>query len=241
MYIDQDLCVQCRSCIPYCPMRAIQYDHNKEQVVIDMDECVECEICARAGVCPNEALIMQELTWPRVLRNQFSNPLVAHPNTGVPGRGTEEMKTNEVTGRFKRGRAGMAVEMGRPGTGTRFYDVEKVSMAIAGLGVEFEPHNPVTFLMIDKTTGKLREDVLGEKALSAIIEFDIPQSKIQVVLNKLKEVSKEINTVFSLDLACRLEANGSNPAVALAEEVGYRASVNGKTNVGLGRPLAKEE
>lgn len=241
MYVDQDLCTQCQSCIPYCPMRAIRYDESAEQVVIDLDECVECEICARSGVCPNDALVMQELEWPRILRNQFSNPLVPHPNTGVPGRGTEEMKTNEVTGRFKRGRAGIAIEMGRPGTGTRFYDVEKVAMAVASVGVEFEPHNPVTHLMVDKTTGKMRDDVLNEKALSAIIEFDIPQSKIKAVLEKLKEVEKEINTVFSLDLACRLEEDGSNPAVALAEEAGYRPSINGKTNVGLGRPLAKEE
>jgi len=241
MYIDQDLCSQCEDCVPYCPMRAIAFNDETGQVEVNEDECVECEICQRAEVCPNDALTMRELEWPRILRNQFSNPLVIHPDTGVPGRGTEEMKTNEVTGRFKRGQAGIAIEMGRPGTGTRFYDVEKVAMKMAGLGVHFEPHNPVTVLMEDKNTGKLRPDVLNEKALSAIIEFDLPQEKIVPVLENLKEVIPEIDTVFSLDLACRLEKDGSNPAVRLAREAGFTPSINGKTNVGLGRPLAKED
>lgn len=240
MYIDQEKCIQCQKCIPYCPMRAIAYNAETGKVEIDQEECVECEIC-RGCNCPTGALTMPKLEWPRILRSQFSNPLVTHPDTNVPGRGTEEMKTNEVTGRFKRGQAGIAIEMGRPGTGTRFYDVEKVAMAVAQVGVHFEPHNPVTVLMVDKNTGKLRDDVLNEKVLSAIIEFDIPQKKIVPVLEKLKEVIPEIDTVFSLDLACRLEEDGSNPAVELAQKAGFTPSLNGKTNVGLGRPLAKEE
>lgn len=240
MYIDQEKCIQCQKCIPYCPMRAIAYNAETGKVEIDQEECVECEIC-RGCNCPTGALTMPKLEWPRILRSQFSNPLVTHPDTNVPGRGTEEMKTNEVTGRFKRGQAGIAIEMGRPGTGTRLYDVEKVAMAVAQVGVHFEPHNPVTVLMADKNTGKLRDDVLNEKVLSAIIEFDIPQEKIVPVLEKLKEVIPEIDTVFSLDLACRLEEDGSNPAVELARKAGFTPSLNGKTNVGLGRPLAKEE
>ena len=66
---------------------------------------------------------------------------------------------------------GIAIEMGRPGTGTRFYDVEKVAMAVAKVGVHFEPHNPVTKLMIDETTGKMKDDVLNEKVLSAIVDL----------------------------------------------------------------------
>jgi len=233
MYIDKEICIQCGNCIPYCPMRAI-YEESGE-IAINDNECVECEICKNAGVCPTDALTMQELKWPRILRNQFSNPLVAHPDTGVPGRGTEEMKTNDVTDRFKRGQAGMAIEMGRPGTGTRFMDVEKVAMAVAEVGVNFEPHNPVTSLMVNKSTGKLKEEVLNEKALSAIIEFDLPQAKIVPVLTKLKEVIPQINTVFSLDLACRLEEDGTNPTYKLALDAGFIPSVNGKTNVGLGK------
>ncbi len=241
MYIDQELCTGCELCVSYCPMRAICCIEATGQVEINREECVECEVCRRADVCPSNALAMPQLEWPRILRNRFSNPLVTHPDTGVPGRGTEEMKTNEVTGRFRRGQVGMGIELGRPGTGTRLYDVEKVAMCVAELGIQFEPHNPVTWLMKDKTTGKMREDVLNEKVLSAIIEFDLPREKIVPTLEKLKEVMPEIDTVFSLALSCRLEADGSNPMADLVKEAGFNLSINGKTNVGLGRPLAKED
>lgn len=240
MLINQETCIKCKACIPYCPVDAIVYDKGEELVEIIHDECVECGVCKYSEVCPTDSFIQQDMDFPRIIRSQFSNPLIAHPDTGVPGRGTEEMKTNEVTGRFKKGMAGVAIEMGRPGTGTRLYDVEKVAMALAPTGVHFEPHNPITSLMNDKTTGKMREDVLNEKTLSAIIEFDISQDKLSEVFTALKEVSPKIDTVYSLDLACRLE-DGFNPVVKIATESGFKVSINGKTNVGLGRPLAKEE
>ena len=238
--IIKDTCITCRKCIPYCPVQAIYVAEDKT-VRIDLGKCVECEICRNANVCPTNSLQMQELDQYRILRNQFSNPLISHPDTGVPGRGTEEMKTNEVTGRFKSGQAGIAIEMGRPGTSTTFLDVEKVAMAMAPLCIHFEPHNPVTSLMADKATGKLKDEVLNERALSAIIEFDLPQAKVVQALETIRDISTEIDTVFSLDLACRLEADGTNPVTALAAEAGFTCSLNGKTNVGLGRPLAKEE
>lgn len=241
MYIDHERCIGCGSCIPYCPVRAIARDDRTGQVAIDEDECVECEICLRAGVCEHNALTLQELTWPRILRSRFSNPLITHPDTGVPGRGTEEMKTNEVTARLKRGQAGMVIEVGRPGLGARFADVEKVAMAMASAGVRFEPNNPVTGLMTDTTTGRIREDVLDEKVLSAIIEFELPQEEIASVLAKLKEAAPEADTVFSLGLSCRLQRDGSNPVERLARQAGFVVSINGKTNVGLGRPLAGED
>ncbi|MCL4424630.1 MAG: ferredoxin family protein, partial [Firmicutes bacterium] len=138
---------------------------------INEEACVDCNVCYRAGVCPTDAIYMPELTWPRSVRNTFSDPLVPHKSTQVLGRGTEEMKTNEVTGRFKVGYVGMAAELGRPGTGTYFRDVEKVAQAVAAVGARFEPKNPVTSLMIDTTSGKLRDDVLSEKALSAMRRF----------------------------------------------------------------------
>ncbi len=238
MKIDQDLCTACQSCVPYCPMGAIV--ERNDQIVIDDDECVECEICQRAGVCATDALFMEELAWPRVLRSQFSNPLITHPDTQVPGRGTEEMKTNDVTGRFKPGRAGMAAELGRPGLGSRFRDVEKVAMAVARLGVTFEPHNPVTFLMTDKLTGKLREDVLDEKVLSAIVEFEIQVDRVDQALLALKEAAAQIDTVFSVDLASRTAGDQSHPAAVKARAAGLCPSENGKTCVGLGRPLFRE-
>lgn len=240
MQIDKEKCIKCGQCIPYCPMGCISKT-AEGTIEIDLDECVECEVCKNAHICPRDALYMQELTGNRILRNQFSNPLVTHPKTGVPGRGTEEMKTNDVTGRFKRGRAGVCIELGRPGTGTRLRDVQTVAMAVAPYAkYGFEPHNPVTVLMVDNS-GKLREDVLDEKTLSAIVEIEVDQSDICSVLDALKAVQKDVNTVFSVDFAGKLESDESFPARKFADDAGYTLSLNGKTNVGLGKPLVKED
>lgn len=240
MVIDQNKCLACGQCIPYCPKGCII--KADEKITIDLDECIECEICKNSDVCPANAFYMQELDELRMIRNQFSNPLVTHPGTGVPGRGTEEMKTNDVTGRFKRGRAGIAIELGRPGTCACLSDVQLVAMAVAPFAkYGFEPHNPVTELMTDTSTGALREDVLNEKVLSAIVELEIDQVDIAAVLDKVKSVQDKVNTVFSVDLACRLEPDESCPAAEIASKYGYALSLNGKTNVGLGRPLAKED
>jgi NAD-dependent dihydropyrimidine dehydrogenase PreA subunit len=239
MRIDQDLCIQCEACVPYCPMRCIEA--KEDEVVINLKECVECEVCRNSQVCPTEALVMDPLEYPRNLRNFFSNPLLPHKNTNVPGRGTEEMKTNDVTGRLKKGRVGVAFEMGRPGTGAWMRDVQKITMACAEKKVNFEELNPLTFLMEDKATGKLKEEVLDEKVLSAIIEFDIAQEEVLDLLKHIKEAAKEIDTVFSADFAYRVAADGSHKALDFIQDPDIFISPNGKHNVGLGRPLAKEE
>lgn len=239
MRVDESKCTGCLRCVDYCPMGAIAKVPGRRLVQVDEDECVECTVCTRAKVCRADALYQPELSWPRILRANFSDPKTEHKETGVPGRGTEEMKTNDVTGRYVPGRVGMAAEIGRPGTGTRFYDVQKVAQAMAALGVAFEPKNPVTTLMVDKT-GKLRDDVLNEKVLSAIVEFDAEVEQVPAILSALKQVSREIETVFSVDFITIVNRDGSvTMNNAVLEEMGYPPSPQGKTNVGLGRPRAK--
>ena len=106
-----------------------------------------------------------------MVRRAFSDPRVPHESTGVEGRGTEEVKTNDVSGRVKVGEVGFTIEFGRPGVGVWFRDIQKMSWALAKAGVSFEKKNPVTSLMSDVATGTLREDILDEKVLSAIVEI----------------------------------------------------------------------
>jgi hypothetical protein len=150
------------------------------------------------------------------------------------------MKTNDVTGRFTRGMAGVAIEMGRPGVGTAFKDLETMAMAMARLGVAFEPNNPVAELIADPQTGKFHEAVLDERVLSAILEFKLPLERLREVLVAIREASSKIDTAFSLDLISRVEPDGSTPVLAIAESAGFTPRPNTKTNVGLGRPLFKE-
>jgi len=268
MDIDKKKCVGCGNCHVVCTMGAISLDVDGRSIV-NQEECVECGTCHRvlrnegyppwfvrairkalaplklgyladADICPTGALTPPELAMPRLLRAQFSNPTVVHPGTGVPGRGTDEIKSNDVTGRLRHGEAGFVVEIGRPGIGARFRDVERVAMALAPLSPHFEQENPVTLLMEDTRTGRMRPDILAEKVLSAIIELKTELEKIPVFLEALEKVQHEIDTVISVGVASRCLTDGTIPHEEWVQKAGYRLSPNGKTNLGLGRPLFKE-
>jgi len=236
MKIDPELCIACEACLPYCPMAAISM--KDDVAAIDEDECVDCGVCLKSGCCPVDAFVFEPAPWPRSLRSTFSDPRTEHKETKIAGRGTEEMKTNDVTGRFQHGWVGMGCEFGRPGIGTRFRDVDKVAQVLAKHGVEFEAKNPVTFLMEDPKTGKIREDVLNEKVLSGIIECLFPIEKFEEIMNALKEVSKEVDTVFSVEVINRADPDGSYPLRKMLDKMGVPYYINGKQNVGLGKPVA---
>ncbi len=269
MEIDKDKCVGCGNCHPICPMGAISLEVDGKSVV-NQDKCVECSTCYRVlrderyppsivsgirtvlsafslmyvpevDVCPTGALTPPELEYPRNLRAAFSDPTVVHAGTGVGGRGTEEIKTNDITGRLRTGEAGVVIELGRPGTGAHFSDVEKVAQALIPLKPHFEENNPVTQLMVDTSTGKIRDEVLDEKVLSAIIEVKTILEMIPEYLKILESVQHELDAVFSVGVASKCDPDGSVPHQKWVEEAGYKLSPNGKTNLGLGRPLFVEE
>jgi hypothetical protein len=114
-----------------------------------------------------------------------------------------------------------------------------VAKALAALGIAFEENNPVTKLMVDRKRGLIKPEVLDEKVLSAIVEFMIPAERLSEVLEVLDRVSQEIDTVFSGDIITRVGEDASVPYASEILKRGRFLSINGKSNVGLGRPLAK--
>lgn len=240
VYVVKDLCVACGKCALYCPVQAITIE---EVAFVDQEKCVECGTCLRAE-CPVDALRQPDLKPPRLIRKLFSDPLATFEETKVPGRGTEEMKTNDVTNNVGFGEAGWGIELGRPGVSTKFTDVETVAMAIAKHGVVFLDLNPVSML-IDYETGCFTgdnpwkvspESIRRLRSLSAIIEFKTPKEKVPEILQTLKEVSEEIDTVFSVGLISRWK-NGELELMPLVEKVpGIEVYPNGKHNMGIGRP-----
>lgn len=267
MQIDERKCVGCGNCVPVCTMGVISVVDGRSRV--HEDECVECNTCYRTlrrenypptlvravrwalrqvrlaydpapDVCPTAALTPPELTWPRSVRATFSDPTIKHPSTGTGGRGTEEIKSNDVTGRLRAGEIGIVVELGRPGLGARFRDLQTVAMALAAAGVQFEQKNPVTHVMTDTAAGVLRPDILDEKVMSAIIECRTDAARAPAVLAALRRVAGEIATVISTGVAARCRPDGSVPYTGLVAESGFSLSLNAKTNLGLGRPLFEE-
>ena len=213
---------------------------------VDQVKCVECGTCIRAE-CPVDALRQPDLKPPRLIRKLFSDPLATFAETEVPGRGTEEMKTNDVTNNVDFGEAGWGIELGRPGVSTRFTDVEKVATALAKHGVEFLDLNPVSML-IDHGTGRFTENnpwraspesIRRLRSLSAIIEFKTPKEKVPEILQTLKEISGEIDTVFSVGLISRWR-DGELELMPLVENIpGVEVRPNAKHNMGIGRPGSK--
>ena len=264
MRINPDKCVACGNCTYVCTMGAIYIDPVIKRATVDNDECVECYACFNGmsqehlnptlvrmmrrlfqmmrlrfdpepDVCPTAAFEPEELVWPRVVRRAFSDPRVPHESTGVEGRGTEEVKTNDVSGRVQRGEAGLTIEFGRPGVGVRFHEIQRMTRALAQAGVAFEKKNPVTTLMSDVVRGEIRQDILNEKVLSAIVEIKVPIQRIEEIIALVHEVEGQIDTVVSIGVGARCDENGEEHEVfAVLQRLGYKLE-RAKTNVGLGR------
>lgn len=264
MLIDTNKCVACANCVPVCPMGAIYVDPEIQRATINQDECVECGTCFRGmsqehlnptivrtvrkfarmfrfrfepepDVCPTAAFVMNELTMPRLVRQVFSDPVVEHKSTGIKGRGTEEVKTNDVNPRVGVGEVGYTIEFGRPGVGVRFRDIQAMTHALAEENVHFEDKNPISHLMTDKSTGTLREDILDEKILSGIVEIKTGLDQVETVLTIVEDVNREIDTVTAVGISTRCDEDGEETQLAeKLEELGYGFE-RAKTNMGLGR------
>lgn len=233
MDINIDVCNGCGQCVFICPVQAIQMIDRK--AFIDQEMCVECSVCYRDANCPVNAIRMKKLTWPREVRIPFSNVLTTHKITGIGGRGTEEMKTNDVTNRYGIGEFGVSIELGRPGVGTKLSNIELFTTRFSEIGVTYEEKSPVTSLIIDKE-GHINDDLKEERVLSAIIEFKVSSEKLSEVLNVIHEVDKIIDTVFSVGVISRIEGNNTDYVIENISQLGFEVRPNAKINIGLGRP-----
>ncbi len=270
MRIDPNKCVACGNCTYVCPMGAIYIDPVIKRATVDRDECVECYSCFNGlsqehlnptmvrtvrkifqmfrirfdpepDVCPTAAFAPEDLAWPRVVRRAFSDPRVPHESTGVEGRGTEEVKTNDVSGRVGIGEVGFTIEFGRPGVGVRFHEIQQMTVRLARAGVAFEKKNPITTLLKEAGTGEIRDDILNEKIMSAIVEIKVPLDRVEEIVHMVKEVEAEVDTVVCLGVGVRCDENGEENIVRpILERLGYHPQ-RAKTNIGLGRITNKAE
>ena len=241
MRINQEKCTGCWMCLEYCPAGALKErtDVSSIKLYVDEELCFECGLCRRIMICPEVAFEESDgiSEYPRVIRALFSDPNTTHKLTMVPGRGTEESKTNDVTGRIKRGALGLCIEFGRPGLGSTFQNISLMTTRLKTLGVEFEQNNPLTQLM-DSETGNFPDPLLSERVLSAILEIRLGSpGELEKVIPVIMEVSQKIDTVFSLSVISRFEESGELPVLEQLSRMGIAYAPNAKVNLGLGKPL----
>jgi len=208
---------------------------QKKIVTIDYETCVECGVCYRFEICPEGAIKqVDEIPYPRIIRAVFSDPVQRHEATGVQGRGTEEMKTNDVTNLFQRGKVGFSIELGRPVGGAYLRDLEKVLKKVTSMGVEFAGDNPVYHLITDHTTGALRPEILGEKVLSAIVEVLVPEQQAMDFIREMKRfLNSELDCVVTMSVISRADSEGGSRFMEQLRRHGESIYPNGKVNIGM--------
>ncbi|MCL5026027.1 MAG: hypothetical protein M1531_05980, partial [Chloroflexi bacterium] len=136
-------------------------------------------------------------------------------------------------GKYSHGYGWLLVELGRPGIGARFRDLERITLAMATQGFPVEPGKTTGLMMADMATGRLKGDVRDEKASRINVEFKVPLGQVPAVVEILQRVAPELDTVVSVGIMRRFAPDGGLP------DLGVPAYPNGKINVGLGRPRAE--
>ena len=81
----------------------------------------------------------------------------------------------------------------------------------------------------------MREDILNEKVLSAIVEIKVPVERTEEIIRLVWEVEKQLDTVVALGVGARCDEDGEEHVVApILERLGYKLE-RAKTNIGPGQ------
>lgn len=233
MKVLQSRCDGCGECLTICPTDAIGFRENT--IFVDRDQCVECGVCWRTTVCPHGVFAQEALVWPRVLRAMFSDPATEHRRTGLAGRGLEAEKTNDVRHTYTGDIVAVAAEIGRPGLGASFQDVQRITRAMAECGARFTVENPLSDLFIEPDRGLLHPEILGERILSIIVECLVRKIDLKRTLQSVFDAAAGLDAPVLISLAGAYADDGTLPYESVLKEMGLSCVPTGKVNLGFGQ------
>jgi hypothetical protein len=94
--------------------------------------------------------------------------------------------------------------------------------------------------MTNVETGDIREDILNEKVMSAIIEIKVDVARTEEIIRIVWAVEKRLNTQVVMGVGVRCDENGEeNIVLPILEKLGYNPQ-RAKTNIGLGRKVIRD-
>jgi hypothetical protein len=88
--------------------------------------------------------------------------------------------------------------------------------------------------MPDTATGKIREDILQERVLSANVEIKTSMERVPEMLRTVTRVARELDTIVAIGVSTRCSPEGRSALEEVLRREGY-SFWRGKTNLGLGR------
>ena len=205
-------------------------------MTIREQDCCDCGNCLRCSDCPTGALHESPDSYlpPREVRRFFSDPTPIHTSTGVPGRGTEECKTNDVRGFVKGDRIGVLIEFGRPGRGARLSQVEPTLRDQAHRGRTIVSSNPLHELLADPAAGRLEAEYRDQLVLSVIVEYLLRVGELDDLLAGLRGTLDNCGTAAAVSVIYCPEETVEEAICSSLLDHGFSFGASAKVNVGLG-------
>ena len=132
------------------------------------------------------------------------------------------------------------VELGRPNTGTTLANAEKIIQTLMAAGAKMAEQ--ITHHGDAERRGKgiMKEEIKNERVLSCIVEAMVKIEDLERALEALKQVSLELDTVFSLGLVTRMEEGFISPIEPTLRKMGLAGPAQCKDESRSGETPSEE-
>ncbi len=89
---------------------------------------------------------------------------------------------------------------------------------------------------MDPDVGSLKPEILGERVVSCLLEFILPESAADELMTMVRELGREVQTVFNVCVAIRADEAG-RPRLRAVFGPDIHSIPNVKVNLGMARDI----